>query len=481
MISLLPKSLFGRLLAGLLAVIALTILIVALLIVRDRREFVFWGDGRAAAVTTIQEITDTIEATPVGDRDTAIAAIAQDLSESFSDERRSAPPPARNLRTVVAAYERRIARALGDEYQVSITRARRSAAPVIELNAPRRPVRRELPADVRGQRRTNEANGFGRAGRLPPRGLDIAVTFPDEYELVFRTDLPRNPPAGRNVIFLQLGLLTLMLTGALFFVARAITRPLSNLARAAEGIGRGENRQPVPERGAREIRDTTRAFNTMRERLQRYLDSRADTLAAMSHDLRTPLTRLRLRLEKISDEELRTQCAKDLEEMSALITGTLSFFRSLNDDGPDARLERVDVNLLCEELRKEFAATGQAFTIEGSATHAVTGKRLALKRCLENLISNAMRFADNVSVHIEDSDDVAIRVRDDGPGIPPQELENVFRPFYRIEASRNTDSGGAGLGLAIARDIAQSHGGTVTLRNCLPGLEATLRLPHALS
>ncbi len=479
---LIPESLFGRLLAGLLASIAMTILLVALLIVRDRREFLFWGDGRAAAVTTISEIAETIEATPAAERDSAVAGIAQDISQSLDDEPRAGPQPVIDLRAVIAAYERRIARALGNGYAVSITRARPTSSPLIVLNDVRGPGRR-LPAapDERPRRRIPEGDGFGPAGRLPPRGLDIAVTFPDGYEMVFRTELPRNPPAGRNLIFLQLGLLTLMLTGALFFVTRAITRPLSNLAHAAESIGRGESRQPLPEVGAREIRETTRAFNTMRERLQRYLDSRADTLAAMSHDLRTPLTRLRLRLEKISDENLRAQCAGDLEEMNALIAGTLSFFRSLNDEGADAKPELVDVNALAAELQKEFSETGQHFRIEGSADHHVMGRRQAIKRCLSNLLSNATRFADEVALHIEDSNDIVIRIRDDGPGIPPQELENVFRPFYRVEASRNPESGGAGLGLAIARDIAQSHGGTLTLRNCLPGLEATLRLPHSIS
>jgi signal transduction histidine kinase len=477
---LLPQSLFGRLLTGLLAIIAMTIVIVAFLIVRDRREFLFWGDGRAAVISTISDITATIGSTPPAQRDRAIAEIAQSISETLGDEGRAGPPPERNLRAIVDAYERRISRALGDGYDVSITRARRSAAPVIELSATRGTERREPASNARAGRRLPDTR-FGPAGRFPPRGLDITVKYPDGYELVFRTDLPRNPPPGRNAIFLQLGVLTLLLTAALFFVTRAITRPLSSLARAAEGIGRGESSKEIPERGAREIRDTTRAFNTMRERLQRYLDSRADTLAAMSHDLRTPLTRLRLRLEKISNEELRSQCAKDLEEMNALLTGTLSFFRSLNDDGPAGELESVDIDSLCQEIRSEFSAIGQDFRIEGSAAHAVTGRRQAIKRCVSNLVSNALRFGKNVSLRIEDADDITIRVRDDGPGIPPQELENVFRPFYRVEASRNQDSGGAGLGLAIARDIAQSHGGTLTLRNCLPGLEATLTLPHAVS
>ncbi|MGD8322944.1 MAG: ATP-binding protein [Gammaproteobacteria bacterium] len=472
-----PLSLFGRLLTGLLSIIGATILIVAVLIVRDRREIVSWGDGRAEAITQIREITHAIESTPIDERHATVAALALQLRQARAEEAPAVPPPGRNFNLITETYARRIERVLGSDYDVSISRSRRNVGALIELNGSRRPGRDAVSPQQDGP---PGRRGMDRPGGGGPRGLDIEVTLPDGYRVAFRTDVPRSPPPGRNVIFLELALLTIALIAALFFVTRAITRPLSELAQAAEGVGRGHSASALPERGAREIRETTRAFNAMRERLQRYLDSRADTLAAMSHDLRTPLTRLRLRLEKISDDDLRMRCSQDLEEMNDLIAGTLAFFRTLSDDGNESEPEQIDVNDLCSEIRDQFAETGHDFTVEGSASHLITARRQAIKRCLSNLIANAVRFAENVSVQIEDADNVVIRVRDDGPGIPPEELENVFRPFYRVDSSRNSESGGAGLGLTIARDIAQSLGGTLTLRNRSPGLEAELRLPHSV-
>jgi signal transduction histidine kinase len=214
----------------------------------------------------------------------------------------------------------------------------------------------------------------------------------------------------------------------------------------------------------------------MQDRLYRYLDSRSRVLAAMSHDLKTPLTRLRLQVETIGDAALQERMIKELSEMEGMVREALALFRGLDDGEPAVPL---DVNALLAALAAQFTESGAAVTVSGRALAPFTGKAQALKRCLTNLVSNAVKFGGRATLVIEDGGELVIRVRDEGPGIPPAELERVFEPFYRLESSRNRDSGGTGLGLAIARDIAQAHGGTLTLHNRPEGgLEAVLVLPR---
>jgi signal transduction histidine kinase len=215
----------------------------------------------------------------------------------------------------------------------------------------------------------------------------------------------------------------------------------------------------------------------MQDRLRRYLESRTRVLAAMSHDLRTPLTRLRLRIESIEDDELRQRCAADLEEMSHMVRGALSVFRGLNDD---EAATAVDINALVEEVRQQHVELGADVAVRGAASEPIVAKPLALKRCLGNLVHNAVQYAGRATIAVQDGRDLVLGIEDEGPGIPPEALEQVFEPFFRLEASRNRDSGGMGLGLSIARDIAQAHGGSLVLRNRESGgLEAVLTLPRA--
>jgi signal transduction histidine kinase len=237
-------------------------------------------------------------------------------------------------------------------------------------------------------------------------------------------------------------------------------------------------RQPkLEEKGARELRDAARAFNTMQDRLQRYLDSRTRVLAAMSHDLKTPLTRLRLQVETtLDDAAIQARFGKELDEMESMVRGALALFRGLDDD---ETLAPIDINALVATLRSEFTEMGADVTAEGQALQPFMGKPQALRRCLTNLLANAVKFGTRAKLVVEDGTALLIRVRDEGPGIPPDELERVFEPFYRVESSRNRDTGGTGLGLSIARDVAQAHGGSLVAQN-LPagGLEALLVLPR---
>ena len=348
--------------------------------------------------------------------------------------------------------------ALGSAYDIEVAPTPEAAPPAIPVPVPFYEAH-ELAAHQGSSRR-----------------YDVTVRFADGDAVIYRvTRLAGGAPLPRN-LFVNLTLLLLLLVIVLFVAARNITRPLSDLARAADRVGRDLRPAQLQERGARELRDAARAFNTMHDRLRRYLDSRTRVLAAMSHDLKTPLTRLRLQVEALDNPPMQARIGRELDEMESMVREALSLFRGLDDGEPAAP---IDIDALLTQLRGEFTDMGAVVTLTGHALRPYVGKPQALKRCLTNLLANAVNFGTRADILVEDGAELVIRVRDSGPGIPEAELERVFEPFYRLESSRNRDSGGSGLGLSIARDIAQSHGGSLTLAN-LPagGLEALLRLPR---
>ncbi len=288
------------------------------------------------------------------------------------------------------------------------------------------------------------------------------------------------PPETLSWPHRVLGSLAILLVTVIvlsLIAVRWATRPLDTLAVAAEALGRNIERPPLPETGPLEVRRAARAFNTMQARLASYLRDRTRILAAMSHDLKTPITRLRLRAELLDDPQLRSKFGKDLEEMEHMVGHTLDFMRGLESDEP---AQPLDVEALVRSLQADMQETGGIVEVEGAALEPYIGKPGALKRCLANLLDNAVKYGKSAHVTIQDSDrQLVFRVCDEGPGLPDTALERVFEPFYRLDASRSRDTGGTGLGLSIARSIAVSHGGTLTLSNRPQGgLEATLALPR---
>jgi signal transduction histidine kinase len=258
---------------------------------------------------------------------------------------------------------------------------------------------------------------------------------------------------------------------------RWITRPLKTLADAAEELGRNIDRPPLAETGPLEVARAARALNTMQSRLSRYLHDRTRILAAMSHDMKTPITRLRLRAELLEDPALKQKFSRDFEELEAMVVETLDFMRGIESgEAP----QRVDINALLDSLQADVRETGNRMEIEGAALSPCEARPQALKRCLSNLIDNALKYGKVAHVTVADAaDQLCIRIADEGPGVPEAELEKLFEPFYRLETSRSRESGGTGLGLSIARNIAEQHGGTLTLRNREGGgLEASLVLPR---
>jgi signal transduction histidine kinase len=258
---------------------------------------------------------------------------------------------------------------------------------------------------------------------------------------------------------------------------RWVTRPLSTLATAAEKLGEDINRAPLPVAGPAEVQRAAKAFNTMQARLARFIGDRTRIVAAMSHDLKTPLTRLRLRTETLEDEALQAKYARDIDEMESMIAQTLDFMRDAASAEP---AQPVNVMSLLESLQADYQDAGHAFEIKGRVARPIAGKPRALRRCLSNLLDNAFRYGLRPSVEVDDrARELTLRVLDEGPGIPQAELERAFEPFYRGEASRSRETGGTGLGLGIARNIARAHGGELTLSNRTGGgLAAILTLPR---
>jgi signal transduction histidine kinase len=278
-------------------------------------------------------------------------------------------------------------------------------------------------------------------------------------------------------LLVSIAVLLIAVVAVSLVAVRWATRPLNALADAADELGRNINRPPLAESGPVEVARAAHAFNTMQARLVAYLRERTALLAAMSHDLKTPVTRLRLRSELLEDTQLRAKFTQDLDEMESMVGATLDFLRGLENREP---VKPVDVMALLESLQSDARETGGTVEIEGATAKPYPGGPQALKRCLGNLIENAVKYGRSARVVIDDNDTrLEIRIRDQGPGLPPAELEKVFEPFYRVEGSRSRETGGTGLGLTIARGIAEAHGGSLALRNRAEGgLEAVLALPR---
>ena len=312
-------------------------------------------------------------------------------------------------------------------------------------------------------------------GMLPAL-FAIAIRGPDGSHLMLR---PQMPAHGwpLTVLLAWLAGIAAAAGVAAWWAARRIARPLEVLAGNAARAGAGLAPDfAVPEPAPREVGAIARALDSMHGRLRGVVDDRTRMLAAISHDLRTPLTRLRLRTEQIPDADERARAAADIDEMERMIAETLAFARA---DALETRAERFDLAALVQSLVDDRADLGADIALEGPASLAIEGRPGALRRALDNLVANAVAHGGRARVAVLPGPPrILVHVDDDGPGLPPHELERVFAPFYRLEASRSRDTGGVGLGLAVARDIARAHGGDIVLANRAGGgLRATLSLP----
>jgi signal transduction histidine kinase len=459
---LLPATLTGRLILTLLIGLLAAQFIGAAILLRDRASAIYQASGLGAA-QRIGAIVQVLDRVDPATRATLLPALTNPRLHITLD----APPPAEAAEDddAHAAHLRSVLQDLlgaGRPVQVALVEPPFGFEPR-ERHAPRR--RHSHPGPM--------------ADYFPPRGVafEVHTQLADGTWARFDHGLGGAAFAWPRRLLLTLVVLLVSVIALALLAVRWLTRPLAVLATAADELGRDIKRPPLPEDGPTEVRRAAAAFNTMQARLQTYLREREQMLAAVSHDLRTPITRLRLRAEMIGDDALRAKFTQDLAEMETMTAAALDFLRGAGGDEP---VQPVDVMALLESLQADMEETGQPVTVQGGARAPYPARPLALKRLLANLIENAVKYGQRANVTVaDDAAQLQITVADEGPGIPEDQLERVFEPFYRLESSRSRDTGGVGLGLSVARDIARAHGGELTLRNRTGGgLEAVVTLPR---
>lgn len=459
---LIPRSLFGRLTLVLLTGLTLTVLLSAWVQMRDR--------GRILYEAMHQDVIE---------RTVGIVRLLDVL-----------PPPQRErLLPILSTAQSRVSLATGP-LQMPSDDSDSAAAKLVH-----RQLRERLGANAElrvslsgfvmsGPMAGHPMMGMGNRAAAMMHGVHamasnffIQVRLADGTWVWFERGLPQGLFDWPVKMLLTLGILLVGVTSVSIVAVRWVVQPLADLRRAADALGKDIHRPPLPESGPVEVAETARAFNTMQRRIGRFVEDRARMLAAVSHDLKTPITRLRLRADLLDDEELGEKIRRDLDEMQAMVQETLDFMR-----GTDSQetTHAIDLMALLESLIEDAGEAGQGVRLTGRIEQPYPGRPLALKRCIGNLLGNALRYGGEVEVLAQDSaQSVTLRIADRGPGIPPDAIEKVFEPFFRLEGSRGRDSGGTGLGLGIARNIARAHGGDLVLGNRPEGgLVAELKLPR---
>lgn len=330
----------------------------------------------------------------------------------------------------------------------------------------------ELPAHAWPLSRAAKFVYWGDAG-----GMGLAVQLKDGSWLnsAFQKKMTNGMLSARSLI--SLGVTALILSLCAAFIARTMTKPMRRLAAAAEALGRGESVAPLSERGPDDIRHTAAAFNLMQSRLQRFVEDRTRMLAAIGHDLRTPITSLRLRAEFVSDDETREKMLDTLDELRAMTEATLAFSR---EQATEEETRNVDLTALVGSLCDDLVELGHEISCAEAPKISYRCRPDALKRAVRNLVENAVRYGERARVSLRTTPRaIEIVIEDDGPGISPDFVEKAFEPFFRMEHSRNRETGGIGLGLSISRNMVRHHGGDIVLTNTGRGLRATISLPHA--
>jgi len=463
---ILPRSLFGRLMLVLSAGLILAQLLSATINLVERDSLLVRASGVQPAqriadiVRLLDSLTPSERARIVGILNVPPLVVSLDRTPTSEESALTGGPHAAMFSAVLRAV-------LGDDRPVRVTM---TGAP---------PAWAPGPPSASGRFPAGESMmGPGGMHRFPPHGISflVQVRLQDGTWATFDTQVNQE---SANLPWRMLLTLATLLAAVLllsYVAVRWVTRPLQLLATAADELGRDINRPPLPESGPIEVSRAASAFNTMQTRLAKLIDERTRLLTAMSHDLKTPLTRMRLRAELLEDGDLREKFDADLVEMESMVTQTLEFMRGLSNREP---AQLVDMMALLESVQADNEAMGRIVTIDGRTSRPYPGAPQLLKRCISNLVDNAVLYGQKAEIHVEESaEQLTIRVRDRGPGIPDAEIDRVFEPFHRLDASRSRETGGTGLGLSIARNIARAHGGDVRLRNPEQGgLEATLTLP----
>jgi signal transduction histidine kinase len=305
--------------------------------------------------------------------------------------------------------------------------------------------------------------------------FDVGVRQPDGRWAVVRPQPAFGLDPWQTRIALWFVISAIVMAPVAYVFARRLSTPIKRFAEAAERLGRDPRAEPLALTGPSEIGIAVRAFNDMQERLRRYVEDRTAMVGAIAHDLRTPLTRLRFRIEGLPDDQ-KAKMSADIDQMEAMISAALTFVRDASRPGERTPLE---LSSLLESLCDEMAETGASTEVESSEKVVLEGDPMALRRLFSNLLDNAVKFGGRARTRVfRDASNAFVEIEDDGPGIPPSDREKVFEPFYRREPSRSRQTGGIGLGLAVVRSIARGHGGDVDLINRAGGgLTARVQLP----
>ena len=477
---LLPQGMFGQTLLVLLAGLFASHLIGTWIYSADRGQIVRAVGGMAIA-QRITNLTRLVRDAPAEWR----ARIVTDSSdETFNVVLSPAPPP-----TTLADNDTPAAEAL-KQLLIEELSLDGTAQPVVSASRPRgmmvgmaeRMMRQNSMMHGMAQQMMGQSSPMQRFGGLGPfagfRELQVAIPLRDGQWLSFATILPESGAAFSLRFLVSMGIMAVITILVTIWVVRRVTAPLTALSNAALGLGEDLNAPPMPEAGTVETRQAAHAFNVMQSRLRGMIDDRTKMLAAISHDFRTPLTLLRLRVENIEDPVEREKMLSTIADLDAMVAATLEF---ASDSARQAPRRPTDLTALIASITDDLADGGLPVSMGTAQPIVYECDPVTLKRALINLIDNAVKYGGSAEVAIhETSRGIEITIDDMGPGIPEEELTHVFEPLYRLESSRSRETGGMGLGLAIALSIIGAHGGRLTLSNRSEGgLRALIVFPTA--
>ncbi len=440
-----PKSLGAQLalLVALALAVAQAVNFALLLQATQRQNFV------ATATLAIARLAETVERTRTGQT-------TPEMLRGSMASRVSPIGPKMDVRPDIAAHARDLLSQVG--LQVGTIKA--AIVPA-----------REFEVEVDGNGRM-----LRRASVLQRRIIVVSAEMePGRWVTTAAPLPPLNPGAFGALIFQTIVLYGFVLLTVLW-VGNRLARPLAELRQAAERFDRRAALDPIAEQGPSDIRRLIAAFNAMRTRISGMLDEKDRMLGAIGHDLRTPLASLRVRTELVEDEGERARMAATIDDMNHTLDDILSLARLGRPSEPE---QRVDLPALIDSVVEEFEDLGADVTVEEAPRLAVAMRPNLIKRALRNLIENALKYGERARIGVRTEQGAAVvEVDDDGPGIPPEQVDHMFEAFTRLEGSRSRETGGSGLGLALARAIVEAHGGTLTLRNRSGGgLRATIGLP----
>lgn len=458
---LIPRTLFGRLVLVLLAGLLIAQFLGAYILLRDRATSLYEASGWhiAQRFTSVVDLMDTLPATQrqliINSLNTPSLRVFLEneprLRESTTNDH------ATHMRALLLRHlnQRPVNVAILDSEQIPPVSTR----------------------GMTGMRHMHNMPAHRMMMDFGPEAFHIEAQLSDGTWISMVQGLQEDHFLIPDKLFTALIILLLSVVGLSLWAVRRVTRPLTTLGEAADALGRDFKKPPlIQDEGPKEVQYAAKAFNTMQKRIANYIQDRERFLAAVSHDLKTPITRLRLRAELLDDESVRDKILHDLDDMETMTAATLDFIRGEQQHEDN---KPVDMMALLESLQEDRQAMGQKVSLSGTAK-PYRAQPMALRRCLENLIDNAIKYGEQADINMQDKNqELTIRITDRGPGIPDEKLKEVFEPFHRLEESRNRDTGGAGLGLSIARSIARAHGGDLVLRNGSGvGLEAILTLPR---